>query len=265
MGFFDSLFGVDDARRDLRRSKRKSDAALAEGYEGAQGRYDEAFGILTPYAERGREGYDTYTQAIGLGTPEERTDAQDRYFSDPAMSRIVGQDSNRLLRQLNARGSTYGGKAALAGARVGLDNYNRWLDRLSGVGTQGAQFAGQQAGIRTGQGDMDFGYGATRAGNEISFGNAMSATRGQGINNLLDFTGNLAKAGATAFASDIRLKRDIERVGEMPSGLPVYTFRYLWSDEPYMGVMAQEALEYAPHAVITDDPSGYLLIDYAAL
>src|SRR5690606_18835459 len=133
------------ARKDLRRSKAASDRELQAGYDEAQPFYNEAFDLFTPYAEQGAEANKLYGHAIGLGTDEERSAAQGRYFSDPAMSAVLGQESNRLLRQLNARGNTYGGKAALAGARVGLENYEGWLNRLSGQGQQGGQYAGQQA------------------------------------------------------------------------------------------------------------------------
>ncbi|MEW9838300.1 tail fiber domain-containing protein, partial [Mesorhizobium marinum] len=62
----------------------------------------------------------------------------------------------------------------------------------------------------------------------------------------------------------VRLKRDIERVGSAPNGLPLYTFRYLWSDAVYRGVMAQDVLEVFPEAVSTM-PGGYLGVRYDML
>lgn len=260
MGFFQDFFG-SSAKKDLRNAKAKSDAALDQGYQSAQGRYDEAFDMFTPYAEQGSEANRLYGHAIGLGTDEERAAAQSRYFSDPAMSAVLGQQSNALLRQLNARGNTYGGKAALAGARVGLENYGGWLNRLSDQGQQGGQYAGQQAGIRMGQGDLDYGYGATKAGNEINFGNAMAQSRSTGVNNLLNLAGTAAKAYS---ASDIRLKRDVTRVGTLPSGLPTYQFRYLWSDDLQEGVMAHEAEMIFPEA-IARNADGYSFVDYSQI
>ena len=70
--------------------------------------------------------------------------------------------------------------------------------------------------------------------------------------------------GALAALSDRRLKTDIARIGALPSGLPVYSFRYLWSDAPHIGVMAQETLSYFPDAVIMLD-SGYMAVDYARI
>jgi hypothetical protein len=267
VGFLQDITGAS-ARKDLRNAKASSDRELQAGYDEAQPYYDEAFDLFTPYAEQGQQANEMYGHAIGLGTDEQRAASQERYFSDPAMSAILDQSSNRLLRQMNARGNTYGGKAALAGARVGLEGYEGWLNRLMGQGQQGGQYAGQQASIRSGQGDLRYGFGATKAGQEINYGNARAENRNTGINNLLNVAGTATKAIGTAASagafSDIRLKRDIERVGELPSGLPVYDFRYLWSDEPYRGVMAHEAAEIFPDAVSAHE-SGYLTVDYSRI
>jgi hypothetical protein len=67
-----------------------------------------------------------------------------------------------------------------------------------------------------------------------------------------------------SIASDVRLKRDIERVGELGSGIALYRFRYLWSDEVFVGVMAQEVLRIAPEAVIRES-SGFMSVDYTRL
>jgi hypothetical protein len=264
LGFFSDFFG-GSARKDLRNAKAASDKELDAGYDEAQPFYNEAFDLFTPYAEQGQQANEMYGHAIGLGTDEQRSAAQGRYFSDPAMSAILDQSSNRLLRQLNARGNTYGGKAALAGARVGLEGYEGWLNRLSGQGQQGGQYAGQQAAIRTGQGDLRYGYGATKAGQETSFGNAMAESRSMGINNLLNLAGSAAKAAAAIPASsDIRLKRDIERVGTLPSGLPTYEFSYIWGPERHIGVMAHEAERVFPEA-ISHDADGFAMVDYSQI
>src|SRR5579863_9324674 len=43
--------------------------------------------------------------------------------------------------------------------------------------------------------------------------------------------------GTTQF-SDVRVKREVVRVGTHPSGCGVYSFKYLWSDTQYIGVIA---------------------------
>jgi hypothetical protein len=66
-----------------------------------------------------------------------------------------------------------------------------------------------------------------------------------------------------AMSSDRRLKRDIAPIGRLPSGLPVYTFKYLWSDEERVGVMADEARQVFPEAV--QEVDGWLTVNYARL
>lgn len=49
----------------------------------------------------------------------------------------------------------------------------------------------------------------------------------------------------------------------LPSGLPVYRFRYVWGGPEHIGVMAQEAMRLFPDAVIAVD--GWLAVDYARI
>jgi len=64
--------------------------------------------------------------------------------------------------------------------------------------------------------------------------------------------------------SDIRLKSDIEQVGVAANGLPLYNFRYFWSDAVYQGVMAQDVLKVCPEAVVTT-ATGFMAVDYGML
>jgi hypothetical protein len=73
-----------------------------------------------------------------------------------------------------------------------------------------------------------------------------------------------AVAQTTATPSDIRLKRNVTRVGSLPNGLNVYRYRYLWSDTAFVGVMAHEVAKTMPGAV-KPGPNGYLRVDYARL
>lgn len=64
--------------------------------------------------------------------------------------------------------------------------------------------------------------------------------------------------------SDIRLKRDIRPVERLDNGLTLYRFRYLWSDEEMVGVMAQDVLERSPGSVVLGE-DGYYRVDYGSL
>jgi len=67
------------------------------------------------------------------------------------------------------------------------------------------------------------------------------------------------------FISDARLKHDITLVGRRSDGLGVYAYKYLWSDAVYVGVLAQEVALIHPGAVVHDDLTGYLSVDYGQL
>jgi len=99
-------------------------------------------------------------------------------------------------------------------------------------------------------------------------GSALSSFVGSAnFGNLLHLTPTVAGGVTTASApqySDVRAKRDIRRIGALDDGLGVYSYRYLWDDEPQVGVMAQEVAALRPWALgpIQD---GYMTVDYGAL
>lgn len=69
---------------------------------------------------------------------------------------------------------------------------------------------------------------------------------------------------AGIFASDRRLKKSIIKVGESLMGLPIYLFKYLWSDDWTIGHMADEVKKVVPEAV-TRMPNGYDAVNYGML
>lgn len=66
--------------------------------------------------------------------------------------------------------------------------------------------------------------------------------------------------GGLKLFSDIRLKRDIIRIGER-KGLPWYSFRYIWSDVMEEGFMAHDVEAVMPDAV-SEHESGFKQVDY---
>jgi outer membrane immunogenic protein len=65
--------------------------------------------------------------------------------------------------------------------------------------------------------------------------------------------------------SDMRLKRDIGLLARRGDGLGLYSFKYVWSDTVYVGVMAQEVALLYPDAVLRDDLTGYMAVNYTRL
>lgn len=76
---------------------------------------------------------------------------------------------------------------------------------------------------------------------------------------LYDYTGQ-----PNPWNSDERLKRDIRKIGQLSRDIGIYRFRYAWSDQVYVGVLAQEVQKVRPDAVVEGE-DGYLKVFYDRL
>lgn len=101
--------------------------------------------------------------------------------------------------------------------------------------------------------------GMTQNGSQLIPGRAAETGLIQsGLNSFLGGMGGAMKM------SDRRAKKDVQRAGTLPSGLPLYRFRYLWEDHTapmQLGVMADEAERFIPDAV-KRAPTGLAFVDY---
>lgn len=136
---------------------------------------------------------------------------------------------------------------------------NELAAMLTGTQVQGPQFVNTpQVGVNPAD-IMGATYGSYQG--QLNAANAAAqqkAAQQQGLYNLL---GTGAQAAAFAW-SDRRLKTDICKIGNLPSGLSVYLYRYVWGDLG-IGVMAQEAVKMFPDAV--KEFNGYLAVNYARI
>ena len=73
--------------------------------------------------------------------------------------------------------------------------------------------------------------------------------------------GSVGKVGAAAIMSDRRLKEDIKRIGTLPNGLPVYSFKFKGSKRRQVGLMADEVQKVKPWAIAYDN-DGYMRVNY---
>ena len=190
-------------QKDLANAKGAATQALTNGYNGAMGNYNTAQGMYDPYRQQGQQASNMYGNALGLnGTDAQKSFGANYAASDPFREQNADFANNALMRQYNAKGMGNSGTSALATQRASLErgstDYNNYLNRLQGVGQQGFQATGAQAGLEQGKGDLTYGYGQQQAGNEISYGNALAQSRNTGVNNLLGLGGLLAK-GAGAY------------------------------------------------------------------
>lgn len=188
MGFFGSFLGSDQ-RSDLKKAKAKADTALATGYNSQQQDYTNAANSFEPYAQAGEAANTFYGNALGLNGDEARTSAQNTITSDPLFTGKLNLDNSTTMAYLNARGSAGGGAAVQAAQNNLYSNYGNWLDRYSNLSSQGLSATGQKAGVITARGDNAYGYGATKADQELGYGNAMAQSRNIGVNNILGAIG----------------------------------------------------------------------------
>lgn len=262
MGLLSSFLGKDQ-RRDIQNANAQATKALETGYNQGYGDYSTAASGYDPYVESGTESQAQWKALMGLDGTAARDAAYGELATNPLFTGQLATNSNALVRQMNAYGRGTGqGQLALAGARVLNETGGQWVDRYGQGGQMGLSATGAKSNALMGRGDLSMGYGATKAGNAINYGNALASSRNVGINNILNLAGTAA--GAVAAFSDIRLKRDIVRIGATPAGLPVYRFKYITGDDEHIGVMAQEAREIFPDAVFAA-PNGFLMVDYARI
>mgnify|MGYP000891947201 FL=1 len=193
MGFFSNLSGGQQ-RSDIRRSTAQANSMIDQGFNESQGYYDQAAGLYDPYTQQGGKAATMYADLLGINGGDARSEAQGVLTSDPLFQGGLAQDSNALLKQLNARGQSGGGLANIAAQRVLQQNYGSWLDRYNQAGQQGFQATNALAGVRATQGDNAYGAAATKAGLALGKGNALASTRNTGINNLLGAIGTGLKA-----------------------------------------------------------------------
>lgn len=111
---------------------------------------------------------------------------------------------------------------------------------------------------------VDLGYiGRFNTGNEAS---ARIAATEQALAIIHERYGDNVTIGGLnlKYLSDIRLKKDISFLRKLANGLNLYKYRYLWSDIFYVGVMAQEVLNYNPDAV-EFGADGYMRVNYGKI
>lgn len=171
-----------------------------------------------------------------------------------AGNQASAQASDRYYARLGDTYNTYAGLGSQAPSFYGAGTSagNSAANNQMGMGTQLMQGLG--AGANTiGQGAQLGINGMLGAANGEQNGMGGGGGGGGDI-----FGAALGAWASTGFAwSDRRLKRDIVHVGHTLGGNAVYAYRYLWSDEVHLGVMADEV----PPATI--DVGGFQLVDYS--
>lgn len=248
-------FGANQTRAQQKLELAGSGAFGGSGVSLARAATEEGLnrGRTTTSANLRDQGFRT---ALGAAQAEA---AREQAAKD-LNAQLYGQQMDRTL-------GAAGQIADIAGAYGGDQRAN--IATQSGVGAINRDIATQEANATPdwlarriamfGDLPLELFGGEDISGTE----NSTQTAKGKSSGSLMSQAGQIAQI-ASLFASDVRLKRDIELLSVRPDGLGVYLYRYLWSPVKFIGVMAQEVLKVKPSAVVTL-PSGFLAVDYAQL
>lgn len=149
-----------------------------------------------------------------------------RFLVSAAALLLVGCASTPTVEEVNATRARYASDCQTKGYKPGTEDYQTCLSLAPQADAQKA--ANTQMGVGAGLGAASI----------------------------------LLMAGS-AF-SDIRLKHNIIPVDQLDNGIHLYRFQYNWSDQEYVGVMAQEVEHIVPGAVMRGN-DGYLRVNYERL
>ena len=222
--------------------KMQNQAAAQAGQVGAFGGARQ--GVQT--AELGRQRAEAVGQSLAQGYGQAQQAAQQVYGGAAQTHAALGAQQQGLAGQdINTLMQTGGRQQQLAQQAFDVD-YKQKLQQMY----EPYQRLGFVSDIY--QGMPTSASSLTMATSPQA--NPMSQAIGMGITGLAAYQGYQdANKG-----SDIRLKEDIELVGQSPSGTNIYSFKYKDKEGKYEGVMAQE-VPWASHI----DKEGYLRVDYS--
>jgi hypothetical protein len=187
---------------------------------------------------------------------------------------IAGQYNQDVANQLSAANSLYGAQNSTSGL-------------LSGLNQQG--LANQQQGVTSSQDALNaqnytpqqqlalaqltqsipaqnlgllaqIGVPIAGLGSQ-STGQSQGTQTESGAQQFAQIAGGLGSL-AKFMPSDMRLKQDIEPVGTLFDGTPVYGYRYKGAPAYHIGLMAQDVEKTTPNAVI--EINGYKAVNYHA-
>lgn len=163
------------------------------------------------------------------------------------MSRL-GQNQGDQLNQLALTGRKQAFDEAMATRSQPINELSALLSG-SQIGAPNGGFSGTP---QTSVAGVDY-TGLVNNQYQAKLANAQS-----GLGGLFGLAGSLGSAAI--MASDRRVKENIERVGRLDNGLPVYVYRYKAGGPMQIGVMAQDVEKVNPGAVV--ELGGVKHVDY---
>jgi Chaperone of endosialidase len=260
MGFFD-IFSTDDQQK----AAQDQIAGLNKGYSQLSDLFGQGRSALTSNYTAGLQpflqnlgtaqgGTNQLASLLGFG-PNGSAGIADTLKNLPGYQFALDQGDQNILRNQAATGQLNSGGTNLDlqkfGQGLASQNYFNYANQLQ-------PFLGAAGNAASGIGTLNAGLGNQLNANLMTQGNAAYGTQA-GIGNAnaqadlagLTQSGNIWGA-ALGILSDARAKDDIEPVGELFDGQPVFRYRYKGDPRHQIGLIAQEVEERAPSAVVHD-------------
>jgi hypothetical protein len=187
-------------------------------------------------------------------TPQNQTDALEAFSNSTGMDFLRDQGVKALEGSQAGRGMLQSGATGQAlmqfGQNLGKTHVMSFMDKLLEHSRLGLGAAGTLAGA-----------GAWSKGSGTSSGDG-------GKTGLIPLAVSAAASSAAA-GSDIRLKRNVIKVGETVDGISIYEYNYIdkfnLPQERQIGVMAHEVKELRPDAYIPNFIEEFDGVDYSKL
>lgn len=194
-------------------------------------------------------------------------------YQSPYQSQVIDafQRSNEQARQLARNSNTDQAIAqhAFGGTGLAVENAltNSQYDQNSGSFTSNLLNSGYGQALATAQAENDKQNQYPIAIQQLLGTLAQGTTNTTRTQVPYDWGNTIKAVGQTAqtagsiaaMFSDVRLKTDIVPLGSH-RGRNWYSYRYLWSPDRHVGVMAQENPDIA-----IEGPNGFLMVNYGAL
>lgn len=258
MGFVKNTFFGGAEKRAGRVEAR----AAERGAEIQRQQFEETKGLALPFVEPGAPAQQQQAALAGALGPEAQREAFAAFQEDPG-TQFLREQGLRLI-----------GTGAAATGGLGGGERLRELTRFSqGLALQDltARFGrlGEVTGTGLGALDVIARAGGAAAGGQALGIQAAGAARGAGLVGQAAGAREGIQQTASLLASDVRLKQNIERIGTLDSGLGWYKWEWteqgkaIAGDQSCQGVLAQEAQEMFPDAIVEVD--NYLRVDYARI
>ena len=181
MGTFDSLFGNQNAERateaqvkGLTMGYTGANKALYKGLTNATTQYDRALTESDPLKATYGKGVDMYANAMGLNGAAGNQAAQDAFTAGPGYQWNMDQTLQALGRAGAAAGRLDSGNTSLdfmkAAQGLSAQEWNNWLQGLSGYNPLASQVAQSRSNTLQGLGDLNYRTGDSAASLAWEFG-----------------------------------------------------------------------------------------------